>query len=205
MQQDLLPLFPLRMVLLPGAPAALHIFEDRYKEMIGDAIANGREFGIVLASDKGIVNTGCTAVVDQVTQKYDDGRMDIVAVGRRRFEILFLNEEKDYLQGAVEYFDDDEEDSPPAELQQRVESGFEDLQTIEDKSEDSGGDAKLSFRVAGLVEDVNLRQMMLGLRSETARLKQLDEYLPSYVARLREAGRVRELARRNGHGRRTVS
>jgi len=59
--------------------------------------------------------------------------------------------------------------------------------------------------IAGLVEDVNLRQMMLGLRSETARLKQLDEYLPSYVARLREAGRVRELARRNGHGRRTVS
>src|SRR4051812_26903467 len=108
MQQDLLPLFPLHMVLLPGSPVALHIFEERYKEMIGQAIETNTEFGIVLASDGGIVNTGCRAVVRRALEKYDDGRMDIVPAGRRRFEILFLNEDKPYLQGAVQFFDDDD-------------------------------------------------------------------------------------------------
>ena len=108
MQQELLPLFPLQLVLLPGAGLPLHIFEERYKEMIGEAINDGTEFGIVLASEKGIVNTGCTAVVQRVVNRYDDGRMDIIARGRRRFEILLLNEEKNYLRGAVEFFDDED-------------------------------------------------------------------------------------------------
>ena len=108
MQQELLPLFPLQLVLLPGVELPLHIFEDRYKEMIGEAINDGTEFGIVLASEKGIVNTGCTAVVQRVVNRYDDGRLDIIARGRRRFEILLLNEEKNYLRGAVEFFDDED-------------------------------------------------------------------------------------------------
>src|SRR5436305_9565323 len=77
MQQDLLPLFPLHMVLLPGAPAGLHIFEERYKEMIGEAVDRSTEFGIVLAHEKGLVNTGCSASIREVKQKYEDGRMDI--------------------------------------------------------------------------------------------------------------------------------
>src|SRR5712691_6477769 len=69
MQPGLLPLFPLEVVLLPGAPLPLHIFEDRYKEMMTEVIRDRLELGVVLASEKGIVNTGCTAVIDKVLRQ----------------------------------------------------------------------------------------------------------------------------------------
>src|SRR5581483_8862117 len=104
MGTQLLPLFPLSVVLLPAMPLPLHIFEDRYKEMIGDVIPVDGEFGVVLAKEDGIVNIGCTAAVLQVVRKYPDGRMDLVAAGRRRFQIQSLDEEKSYLRATVEYF-----------------------------------------------------------------------------------------------------
>ena len=110
MQDGLLPLFPLQVVLLPGSQLPLHIFEDRYKEMIGEVLRDKLEFGVVLASEKGIVNTGCTATVDRVLREYPDGRLDILTRGRRRFEILLLNDERSFLRGAVEFFDDDDAD-----------------------------------------------------------------------------------------------
>src|SRR4029077_1980579 len=108
MQDGLLPLFPLQVVLLPGTALPLHIFEDRYKEMIGEVLRDKLEFGVVLASEKGIVNTGCTATVDRVLREYPDGRLDILTRGRRRFEVLLLNDERSFLRGAVEFFDDDD-------------------------------------------------------------------------------------------------
>src|SRR5271154_7478276 len=99
----LLPLFPLQLVVFPRTQLPLHIFEDRYKEMVGEAIANQTEFGIVLAKEDGIVNAGCTVVVEQVVTRYEDGRMDILTRGARRFEIVLLNEEKVYLRGEVEF------------------------------------------------------------------------------------------------------
>src|SRR5262249_15941168 len=105
MQEGLLPLFPLQVVLLPGARVPLHIFEDRYKERRGEVLKHSQEFGVVLASEKGIVDKGCSAIVDKVLRTYPDGRMDILTLGRRRFEILLLNDEKAYLRGAVEFFD----------------------------------------------------------------------------------------------------
>src|SRR6185312_12382338 len=104
MQQELLPLFPLPLVLFPGARLPIHVFEDRYKEMIGEVLREGREFGVVQAGEKGIVNTGCTAAVDRVLKQYPDGRMDVLTVGRRRFEIILLNDERPYLRGAVDFF-----------------------------------------------------------------------------------------------------
>jgi ATP-dependent Lon protease len=201
MQQDLLPLFPLRLVLLPGAPVSLHIFEERYKQMIGQAIERKTEFGIVLAHEQGIVNTGCTALVQEVTQKYDDGRMDIEALGRRRFEVLSLNEEKEYLQGAVEFFEDDDEQPPPVDLLARITADYERLRGAEEEP-DFGSGSKLSFRVARILDDINVQQTMLGLRSETARLKQLAGFLPAYVSRVKDTARMRDLARGNGHNRR---
>ncbi len=105
----LLPLFPLQLVVFPRTQLPLHIFEERYKEMVGDAIENQSEFGIVLAKEDGVVNAGCTVLVDRVVTTYDDGRMDILTRGARRFEILLLNEEKAYLRGEVQFFDDEEE------------------------------------------------------------------------------------------------
>lgn len=203
MQQELLPLFPLQLVLLPNAQLPLHIFEDRYKEMIGEAIRNKSEFGIVLASEKGIVNTGCTAVVQKVVKTYDDGRLDIIAIGRRRFEILLLNEEKDYLRGAVEFFDDEDTKKPAAEARAKVEAVFEELKQLESEGADESAapDSQFSFRVAQAVPDLNLRQVLLATRSEAERIQRLAEYLPAFLQKMRITSHMRAVAPSNGHGR----
>src|SRR5215471_725505 len=131
MPSRLIPLFPLQVVVFPRTPLPLHIFEDRYKEMVGDAIRDNTEFGIVLAKENGIVNAGCTVTVEKVLEMYSDGRMDILARGRRRFEVLSLNEDKDYLQGEVNFFDDEDFDKPPEELRTQALSKFEDLSGLD--------------------------------------------------------------------------
>ena len=97
------------------------------------------EFGVVLANEKGIVNTGCTATIDKVLREYPDGRMDILTRGRRRFEILLLNDERSFLRGAVEFFDDDEDARPPRRsVQKRAIDGFNELQAIWTSNEPLG-------------------------------------------------------------------
>src|ERR1041385_4212669 len=111
MQEELLPLFPLQVVLFPRTSLPLHIFEERYKQMIDEVMRGKSEFGVVLAGEKGIVNTGCTASVEQILKKYPDGRMDLISMGRPRLKIILLNNENPSLRGGVEFFD--EENSEP--------------------------------------------------------------------------------------------
>ena len=125
-----MPLFPLQAVLLPGAELPLHIFEERYKEMVGNAIRDSSEFGIVLAQEDGIVNAGCTVIVEKLQQMYPDGRMDVLTRGRRRFEIQSLNEEKAYLQAEVSFFDDDDFSETPTELRDRAVSQYRALSQL---------------------------------------------------------------------------
>ena len=94
---SLLPIFPLELVLLPGVPLPLHIFEPRYKEMIAECLELKKPFGIVRASDEGVAEIGCTAEIVSVTKKYDDGRMDILTRGVERFEVIQVNEEREFL------------------------------------------------------------------------------------------------------------
>src|SRR5579875_43374 len=157
MQQGLLPLFPLQTVLLPGAELPLHIFEDRYKEMIGEVLRERLEFGVVLANEKGIVNTGCTATVDKVLRQYPDGRLDILTRGRRRFEIVRLNEERPYLRGAVEFFDDEESRPAPEELQRRAIDSYNQLQALSSSrplDNEEAANPRLSFKLAAPVPDL---------------------------------------------------
>src|SRR5580658_4528355 len=116
----LLPLFPLQLVVFPGSAVPLHIFEDRYKEMVGQAEAAGTEFGIVLAKDGGIMNGGCTVLVESVLKRYPDGRFDVLTRGRRRFMIQSLNQDKEYLRGEVEYYGDEDTESAPLELRRQA-------------------------------------------------------------------------------------
>ena len=204
MQAGLLPLFPLQVVLLPGAELPLHIFEDRYKEMIGEVIRDRIEFGVVLASEKGIVNTGCSATVDKVLRQYPDGRMDILTHGRRRFEIMMLNDERSFLRGSVEFFDDEEPTLPSPDLLQRAIEGYNQLQALSSSQPLEGSEAsapQLSFRLAQPVPDISFRQSLLALRSEAERLRQIAEFLPGYLSRQRRVQHVKEVAPRNGHGR----
>jgi Lon protease-like protein len=200
----LLPLFPLQLVLLPGGELPLHIFEDRYKEMIGEVMRERHEFGVVLASEKGIVNTGCTATVDKVLRRYSDGRLDIVARGRRRFEILLLNDERSFLRGSVDFFDDELVLPVSPEVRNRAIEGFNALQALsshEPLGDEALKNPQLSFLLAEPVPDLGFRQALLSTRSEAERLRQIADFLPSYVVKQKRIQHVKEIAPRNGHGR----
>ena len=101
-----IPLFPLEVVLMPAMPLPLHIFEERYKLMIGECLEQKREFGVVYQKKGDMKQVGCTARIVQVLRRFDDGRLDIMTQGVNRFKIQSINEERPYLQAKVEYFDD---------------------------------------------------------------------------------------------------
>jgi Lon protease-like protein len=201
MADALLPLFPLQLVLLPGAELPLHIFEDRYKQMIGEVIGSSSEFGVVQAGERGILNIGCTAAVEKVLERYEDGQLDILCRGLRRFEIILLNQERDYLRASVSMFDDDEDESGvPADLQRTAMAAYALLRSSQERDDTDFRDPRFSFRIASLVDDLTLRQTMLSLRSEKERLLQLTSFLPQYLARLKRKAHVKKVAPRNGHG-----
>src|SRR5580700_2598943 len=104
---SLLSLFPLDLVLLPGTPLPLHIFEPRYREMISECLDRSQQFGVLRGKEQELAEVGCTAEILTVTKKYPDGRMDIVTQGRARFEVLQLNQERSFLQGEVLYLQDE--------------------------------------------------------------------------------------------------
>lgn len=204
MPAELLPLFPLRLVALPQSAIPLHIFEERYKEMVGLALAHRTEFGIVLAEENGIVNVGCTVSVEEVLRRYDDGRLDILCRGRRRFEIVYLNEEKDYLRAQVDFFDDDDSASSPT-LRLQALSAWEQAKPLLPDPPDERPDPSLpqfSFLLADSVPDLNARQVLLQLRSEEERLKQLVAYFSTYAQRQAQVSHLRRVAPTNGHSKR---
>jgi Lon protease-like protein len=203
MPTGLLPLFPLQVVVFPRVALPLHIFEERYKEMVGQAIREGSEFGIVLARENGIVNAGCTVAVERVVKSYPDGRLDVITRGRRRFEVLELNEDKDYLQGEVEFFDDDEPGPAPVEVTRKALAQYRELVEIgsmDVEKEPDAGDPQLSFQLAQSLRDLEFLDRLLRARSETVRMKQLNEFFSNFLPREREVRRMRSLAPHNGFG-----
>ena len=202
MQEELLPLFPLQVVLFPRTALPLHIFEERYKQMIGEALRGKTEFGVVQAGEKGVVNTGCTASIEEVVKKYPDGRMDVLTVGRRRFEIIMLNDEKPYLRGAVEFFDDEESEPIPPDVRKRVLEAYNDIrahENDEDQEAPEMTDPQLSFQLAQVVSDLEFRQVLLATRSEADRMRRLADFFPAYNLRQRQRRHARKVAPRNGH------
>lgn len=199
----LLPIFPLQLVVFPRIQVPLHIFEERYKEMVGEAISNSSEFGIVLAKDNGIVNAGCTVSVEKVITRYPDGRLDIMTRGVRRFEILSLDQERSFLRGEVEYFND--EDDEPVERDVK-DKALESYRTLLDSGEAKGyddpelDDPQLSFQLAQAIQDMDFQSLLLRDRSESSRLKKIAEFLKGYVPRIKHTSRMQELAPKNGFG-----
>jgi len=203
MQANLLPLFPLQVVVFPRTQLPLHIFEERYKEMVGEAIREKSEFGVVLVKEEGILNAGCTVVVDTILKSHPDGRMDIMTRGIRRFEIVMLNQEKSYLRGEVAYFDDDEPDPAPAEVRVEALRLYQRWMEFEEKNPANQAvlsDVQLSFQLAQGIQDLDFLHFLLRTRSETLRLKKVAEFLSEYVPRQRLAASMKKLAPLNRHG-----
>ena len=97
-----LGLFPLGIVLLPTEQIPLHIFEDRYQELIGECLAEEREFGLVYADDSGLSEIGTRAAVTELLDRFEDGRMNVVVEGRERFRLLELTDGRSFHTGRVE-------------------------------------------------------------------------------------------------------
>ncbi len=213
MEELLLPLFPLGIVLLPEEPLPLHIFEDRYKQMIGECLeAKGsgtgqQEFGVVLAKDEEVCRVGCTARILNVTRKYADGRLDIFTVGNRRFEILFTNTDQPYLRGGVEYFEDESDSPDDGEAGQAIELFRAAMRRIHKSSEMPihfpRPYRRLSFRMAAsLPLDLNFKQELLSRRIESERLQEVTRVMEQIVARVDLLQKAQAKAGGNGdvHG-----
>lgn len=203
MRGDLLPLFPLQTALLPRAPLPLHIFEDRYKEMVRDVMLSGSGFGVVLAREGGLLNIGCTARIDRILRQFEDGRLDLMAVGEQRFRILTIDSERSYLRAEVEEMEDD--DFEPVPETKLSEALLLHAQCMRDEGEDTetpGPDEPLlSFVLGAISPDMEFRQLLLGTRSEARRMELVASHLAQLIRRRELEQAMRNTARTNGHGR----
>jgi ATP-dependent Lon protease len=208
----LLPLFPLEVVLLPEEPLPLHIFEERYKQMIGECLeaksagSAAQQFGVVLAKDQEMRSVGCSARIINLTRKYEDGRMDILAVGTRRFEVLLTDEEKPYLRAEVDFFDDDTgaDTAGDQEAQTAIDLFRAAMQRLR-KSPDMSIHLPppyryLSFRIAApLPLDLDFKQRLLSIRNETERLHEVTGLIKQLITRFDSLRKAQSKAGGNGN------
>jgi Lon protease-like protein len=202
-----IPLFPLGLVLLPDMLLPLHIFEERYKEMVSECLANDRPFGIVLFDGESIRSVGCMARITEVLKRYDDGRMDIMTRGGERFVIRELIEEQAYMEARVFFFDDGE-DAPGDDLADVVDAAGHLLKEV--AGIDAGFDTstldghippkQLSFAIAALEGFAPLeRQGFLEMTSPSERLKKCVQALSRIAARNRLTREIQQMIGGNGH------
>jgi ATP-dependent Lon protease len=194
-----LGLFPLGIVLLPTERVPLHIFEPRYRELIGECVETGSEFGLVFADEEGVRDVGTRARVDEVLEQFDDGRMNVVVEGGERFGVERLTEGRPFLTAVVSGVEDDGQE-PSEEAVTRASSSFRALATAaEADGEIEEGEAPLSFRLAAQVElAVETKQELLELRSEQRRLELVAEMLDGVRAMLIATRELGEHAKKNG-------
>jgi Lon protease-like protein len=196
----LLPLFPLEIVVFPSAPLPLHIFEPRYKEMIGECLAQDRPFGMVRAKENALSAIGCSARIVTVIRKYEDGRLDIAAEGAQRFEIIQVNQERSFLQAEVAFFED-ETSTVSKNAADAVIQLHEQLFAVLGQTVEIERDADfLSFHLAqDLPVDLDFKQTLLEMKSEAERIETLTEYYRATIPKIETSLRVRQRASGNGH------
>lgn len=203
----LIPLFPLGVVLLPETLLTLHIFEERYKEMIGECLAENKEFGVVYFSGEGINKMGCAAQIVKLLRRYKNGEMDIITAGTNRFIIKELDESKPYFQAKVVFFDDDPEEETEV-LKQQAISGvnlLEELRSITDEEQDTtvfeaeSNLKKISFLISGNDGFTPMeKQNFLEMTSTKKRLTNAVGALKKVIRRTRFGLEIKRIINGNG-------
>jgi uncharacterized protein len=200
---SLLPLFPLDLVLFPGASLPLHIFEPRYREMIAECLEHSEPFGVVRAKDGGLADIGCTAAILEVTKKYDDGRMDISTQGRRRFEVMEVNQDRAFLRAEVFYLED-ESDRPNGDQIKQALTLHGEIMKLAGSHPESAEEidqSQLSFHLtAQLPLDLDFKQNLLSMASEAERLTAVISAFEALLPAIRRTLHLRSKAGGNGHG-----
>lgn len=201
----LIGLFPLGIVLLPGEVVPLHIFEERYKRLIGERLEAG-EFGVILAEEDSVRESGTTARVARLIEEMDDGRMNVLVEGVRRFRIVEVitpdDPETEYLRAQVDYFRDSEPEASVA-LREAVEEVFAKMLALMDVDDphEPAGEGPLSFRIAATVDfGAPLKQELLESVSEVQRLETLLTVMTTLLPRLELRKEREDAIRGNGKG-----
>lgn len=172
-------LFPLGLVLLPTEQVPLHIFEPRYRELIGESLEDGTPFGIVYADDEGLRSVGTFATVVEVTERFEDGRLNIVIVGGERFRLIELTDGRSFVTGNVEPIDDQHDPAAPDGINRALElfARLAEL-TASDIEAPAAETPELSFAIAACFDfSADLKQELLTESSERVRLERLCELL----------------------------
>lgn len=200
-----LPLFPLEVVLFPGSALPLHIFEERYKTLINESVSRKTEFGIHFVRETNLAGVGCSAVVRDVMKRYEDGRMDIVVRGSRRYRLhRCIRDEAPYLVGVVEFLPDPGDLPDPALseetilLYNRLVAAVYKGKVKELPPELST--PELSFLLAqksGI--ELRKRQELLETDSENIRLRLIHDHLYDIVPRMERAGEMERIVMGDGY------
>jgi len=195
-----LGLFPLPLVLLPTERVPLHIFEERYRELIGECLDSGDEFGLVYADDDGVRDVGTRARVTEVLARMADGRMDVLVEGGNRFRLLELTTGRSFHTGEVAPVEDEEDPAGPESIE-RALGLFDRLRELTGSDVDvpEADAAQLSFVLAGRVELPSADKLEL-LRdvSERRRIDQVSDLLEHAIATARRIRGAAERAATNG-------
>ncbi len=195
------PLFPLDVVLFPGTPLPLHIFEERYKEMIAECFAERSGFGVVRAQREGLAVIGCMARIVRILHEYEDGRLDILCDGGERFEIEQLDNSREFLQAEVDFFADDGDASTRQLREECLALHFEvlELAGVGHQPAHVNLDAPIAFQLAwALPADLGFKQQLLGVRSDSERTQMLCEFYKTMLPKLRIGAVANRVAASNG-------
>ncbi|MCL5263560.1 MAG: LON peptidase substrate-binding domain-containing protein [Acidobacteria bacterium] len=196
-----IPLFPLDVVLLPGAALPLHIFEERYREMFRDCMATGLEFGVVRAQEEGMSVVGCSASIGRILHRYPDGRFDVMCRGERRFEIEMLDDSRSYLQAEVDWLHDEGPQATRSDRELCAAMHFEVIErsNINLPMPPLDLDRPIAYSLASVLPtDLDFQQQMLATRSDAERTRKLCEFYEVLLNKLRTEA-VNGSVQRNGH------
>jgi Lon protease-like protein len=196
---DEIGLFPLGIVLLPGERVPLHIFEPRYRELIGECLDEEREFGLVLADEDGMREIGTAASVVEVLERFDDGRMNIVVEGRERFRVVTETAGRSFRTAQVSWLDDREDDPTDDEVARCIEAYRRVAAEAEAEAEEPDPHTPLSYWLAARVDfGPEVKQEILELGSERERIVKLAALLERAREAIRWSRMARDRAQTNG-------
>jgi Lon protease-like protein len=198
----LLPLFPLDLVLLPGVPLTLHIFEPRYKEMIKECLDHKSVFGMIRCKEESLANIGCTAEIMNVLKKYPDGRLNILVEGKKRFEVLQINQERVFLQAEVFYLADENQPAAADDVEKAIRLHQEIMELAGAQPETIGAteNAGLAYLLAGsLPFDPDFQHALLEMNSEAERTRAIVSFFERILPVLQRSASTKQKAGGNGH------